>query len=54
MSDLIQVERDDSIATVVFNRPKMRNAISLAMWAEIASVTNELVVDEAVRAIVYR
>ena len=54
MSDLIQVERDDSIATVVFNRPKMRNAISLAMWAEIASVTNELAVDEAVRAIVYR
>ena len=54
MSDLIQVERDDSIATVVFNRPKMRNAINLAMWAEIASVTNELAVDEAVRAIVYR
>ena len=54
MSDLIQVERDDSIATVVFNRPKMRNAISLAMWAEIASVTNELAIDEAVRAIVYR
>ena len=54
MSDLIQVERDDSIATVVFNRPKMRNAISLAMWAEIASVTNELAMDEAVRAIVYR
>ena len=54
MSDLIQVERDDSIATVVFNRPKMRNAINLAMWSEIASVTNELAVDEAVRAIVYR
>ena len=54
MSDLIQVERDDRIATVVFNRPKMRNAISLAMWAEIASVTNELAMDEAVRAIVYR
>jgi enoyl-CoA hydratase len=54
MSDLIQVERDDRIATVIFNRPKMRNAISLAMWAEIASVTNELAVDEAVRAIVYR
>ena len=54
MSDHILVEQDGPIATVVFNRPKMRNAISLAMWAEIASVTNELAVDEAVRAIVYR
>src|SRR5262245_9707321 len=54
MSDLIQSERDDSIATVVFNRPAMRNAISLAMWGEIASVTNELAGDDTVRAIVYR
>ncbi len=27
------------IATVIFNRPEMRNAISLAMWTEIAEVT---------------
>ena len=54
MSDLIQVERDDHVATVVFNRPAMRNAISLAMWGEIASVTNELAADDTVRAIVYR
>ena len=54
MSDLILVERDDGIATVVFNRPKMRNAISLAMWAEIARVTEELAKDDSVRAIVYR
>ncbi len=32
----------------------MRNAISLAMWAEIARVTDELGKDDAVRAIVYR
>ena len=31
MSDHILVEQDGPIATVVFNRPKMRNAISLAM-----------------------
>jgi enoyl-CoA hydratase/carnithine racemase len=54
MSDHILVEQDGSIATVVFNRPKMRNAISLAMWAEIASVTERLAKDDAVRAIVYR
>ena len=54
MSDHILVEQDGPIATVVFNRPKMRNAISLAMWSEIAVVTDRLAKDDAVRAIVYR
>ena len=54
MSDHILVEQDGPIATVVFNRPKMRNAISLAMWSEIAMVTDRLAKDDAVRAIVYR
>jgi enoyl-CoA hydratase/carnithine racemase len=50
----IVVERRDRIATVVFNRPRMRNAISLAMWSEIARVTEGLAKDDDVRAIVYR
>ncbi|HEV8440258.1 MAG TPA: enoyl-CoA hydratase [Methylomirabilota bacterium] len=54
MSDHILVEQDGHIATVVFNRPKMRNAISLAMWSEIATVTERLSKDDSVRAIVYR
>lgn len=54
MSDDILVEHDGTVATVVFNRPRMRNAISLAMWGEIAAVTEELARDDAVRAIVYR
>jgi enoyl-CoA hydratase/carnithine racemase len=54
MSDHILVEQDGAIATVVFNRPKMRNAISLAMWSEIATVTERLSKDDSVRAIVYR
>src|SRR5262245_59963640 len=54
MSDQILVEQDGAIATVVFNRPKMRNAISLAMWSEIAETTERLSRDDAVRAIVYR
>jgi enoyl-CoA hydratase/carnithine racemase len=54
MSDDVLVQHDGTVATVVFNRPRMRNAISLAMWGEIASVTQELARDEAVRAIVYR
>jgi enoyl-CoA hydratase/carnithine racemase len=54
MSDDILVEQAGPIATVVFNRPKTRNAINLAMWAELARVTEGLVKDDSVRAIVYR
>ena len=32
----------------------MRNAINLAMWTEIARLTEELVKDDSVRAVVYR
>jgi len=53
MTDIL-VQQDGPIATVVFNRPAMRNAISLAMWTEIARVTEGLGKDESVRAIVYR
>jgi len=54
MTDHILVTHDGGIATVTFNRPKMRNAISLAMWSEIARVTEGLAKDDSVRAIVYR
>ncbi len=50
----ILVEQKGAVATVLFNRPKTRNAISLSMWLEIARVTDGLVKDDAVRAIVYR
>src|SRR5262249_7545876 len=54
MSDQILVEHDKAIATRTFNRPHVRNAISLAMWTEIAAVTESLSKDDSVRAIVYR
>ena len=41
MTDIL-VQHDGPIATVVINRPAMRNAISLAMWTELARVTEEL------------
>ncbi len=53
MSDIL-VERRGGVATVVFNRPRTRNAISLAMWSEIARITDALARDDGVRAIVYR
>lgn len=50
----ILVERDGAIATIVLNRPHVRNAISLDMWGELARVTTELARDDAVRALVFR
>ena len=54
MSDHILVERADGIATVTINRPKMRNAVSLAMWTAIGEAMQALAKDDAVRAIVIR
>jgi enoyl-CoA hydratase len=53
VSDLL-VQQDGPIATVVFNRPRVRNAISLAMWKELARAAESLSVDDSVRAIVFR
>jgi enoyl-CoA hydratase/carnithine racemase len=54
MNDDILVEYNENIATVVFNRPRMRNAISLAMWSEIPGIIEQLTNDDAVRTIVFR
>jgi enoyl-CoA hydratase/carnithine racemase len=54
MSQDILVAHDAGIATVTFNRPKMRNAISLAMWGEVARLIEGLTKDDSVRAIVFR
>ena len=54
MSDEILVERRDHIATVVFNRPQMRNAFNLAMWTAMPGIIEGLARDPAVRGIVFR
>ena len=54
VSDDIVVQQDGPIATVILNRPRMRNAINLAMWAEIARLTEGFGRDDSVRAVVYR
>jgi len=54
VSDDILVQQDGPVATVILNRPRMRNAINLAMWAEIARLTEAFGKDDAVRAVVYR
>jgi enoyl-CoA hydratase/carnithine racemase len=54
VSDDILVQHDGPIATLVLNRPRMRNAINLAMWQQIARLTEGMGRDESVRAVVYR
>ena len=52
--DLLLVERDGPIATVIFNRPEQRNAVNLAVWRGIGDVMNELSADDDLRCIVLR
>jgi enoyl-CoA hydratase/carnithine racemase len=54
VSDEILLERVDGVATVVFNRPTMRNALNLAMWTALPTVVEGLGRDPAVQAIVFR
>jgi enoyl-CoA hydratase/carnithine racemase len=54
MSDEILVERRDHIATIVFNRPHVRNAFNIAMWTALPGVIEGLTRDPAVRCIVVR
>jgi enoyl-CoA hydratase len=54
VSEDILVRHDGAIATLTLNRPRVRNAINLAMWADIARLTEGFVKDDSVRAIVYR
>src|SRR3954465_3349219 len=54
MSDLILVERDGAIATVVLNRPEKPNALTRPMWQGVGEVFDELSADDALRCIVIR
>jgi len=50
----ILVERDGPVATIVLNRADKMNAISLEMWGEISTRTDELQRDKNVRVVVFR
>ncbi len=54
MSDLILVERDGAIATVVLNAPEKLNALSQASWRELGARMRELSMDRDLRCIVLR
>jgi enoyl-CoA hydratase/carnithine racemase len=54
MSELILVERDGPIGTVVLNRPHKLNALTRAMWRELGETVERLGADSSVRCIVLR
>ena len=53
-TDPILLTTDGSIATVTFNRPERRNAITFGMWNQLQRILVDLKEDVAVRVIVFR
>lgn len=51
-NDLILLERDGAIATVVINNPAKRNALSLGAWDALCKVLETLNADDDVRCVV--
>ncbi len=54
MSDLIQVNREGNVATVVLNRPDRMNALNLPMWQGLADAFEALAGEPAVGAVILR
>jgi len=53
MSDYVLVQHELPLATIIFNRPDQRNAISYDMWGELASTLADLDSDQDIRTIVF-
>jgi enoyl-CoA hydratase/carnithine racemase len=51
MPDILVTKRN-SVGVVSLNRPQVRNAMTLAMWRELAGIFSSLAKDESVRAVV--
>ena len=54
MNDHILVENSGSIATITFNRPDQRNAISYEMWRSLGEILNEIEGELSIRCVVFR
>ncbi len=52
--DDLHVARDGPIATLVFNRPEKRNAITIEMWQALPRALHDLAADPALRVVVLR
>ena len=54
MPGQIAVERDNAVATVLIDNTAKLNALTVAMWQELARVMRELSADDALRCVVIR
>lgn len=54
MSELVLVQRDGDIATVVLNRPEKLNALTKALWQAVGETFAALEAEDGVRCIVLR
>jgi enoyl-CoA hydratase/carnithine racemase len=52
MLEEIDIKRRDGIAHVALNRPSVRNAVTLAMWRELAETFARFAADSDLRAVV--
>jgi len=52
MLEEIDIKRRDGIAYVALNRPSVRNAVTLAMWRELAEIFARFAADRDLRAVV--
>lgn len=50
--NLVELEREDGIATLFLNRPDKRNALNDALRAELVATLEEVAADRSVRALV--
>jgi enoyl-CoA hydratase len=54
ISDVVLVERENAVATVILNRPEKLNAINKAMWRQLGEVFRDLDQDQTLRCIIFR
>lgn len=54
MTNLLYVERNGSIATLVFNRADKKNSFSLAMFKKLGELLNELEKDSQVKLLILK
>lgn len=52
MSDDILLNFENGVATITFNRPQRRNAITYGMWQELIEIAQQLEQDDSVRVVV--
>jgi enoyl-CoA hydratase/carnithine racemase len=52
MLEAIDITRRDGIAYVALNRPSVRNAVTLAMWRQLAETFSAFAADSGLRAVV--